>query len=151
MRYLIITIITLGMSACNLLVTEDDTFQCEKNAPIIVVAKEVCANAGGSDHSWNMNTNSESLQLSFVWGAGSFNLYFNTNNGRLIPGKYLYPGEVILGVYNLNKHGNGEVTITSNDTVNRVISGRFNLTAETATNYQANEYHVEGVFNKVSY
>lgn len=151
MKYLYIVVSVFILSSCDILVSEDDTFQCEKNAPIILGEKDICANAGVFSQSWNSNTNSESMGLTFVWGAGSFNIYFKTNSGRLDAGKYLYPGEVTLGISNLNKHGSGEVTITSNDTVNRIISGRFNLQAEAASNFQAHNYQVEGVFNKVRY
>ncbi|MGB0391101.1 MAG: hypothetical protein ACPGRC_07005 [Salibacteraceae bacterium] len=151
MKYLFCIGLVFGMMSCDLIKSEDETFTCEKNAPIVVGEKDICARAIGKDHSWSSQANTESLKISIIYGSGSFDLTLNTDQGRIQPGKYLYPGEVSFWVYNLNKTGSGHITVSSIDTVNRVISGSFDIEAEVANNFQASQFLSNGYFNKVSY
>ena len=59
MKYLYLGICVLILISCDILGSEDDTFQCEKNAPFKLNDKDICAQADGKDYSWNSNRNEE--------------------------------------------------------------------------------------------
>jgi len=148
MKYIYILLPLLLLGSCDLLQSEDEGFQCEKNAPIQVSGQDRCANAIGRNHRIGAYHSYEKLDLQF---NGDFTIHMQTDTGRITTKKYDYPGEVSLWFQEINKGGSGYVTITTFDTINRIISGRFDLTAEGAHNYQAYDYHVTGTFNKVRF
>lgn len=151
MKYLYIILSLLILNSCDLVKSEDETFQCEKNAPIQVSGADKCAFAHITKHQIGISNNSEHMEISFGYGTGNFKIDMTITSGRITTKTYTYPGEVSLWFPEINKSGSGTVTITSFDTVNGTISGQFDLKAEGASNYQAYTYQLNGMFNQVRF
>lgn len=132
------------------LLTEEDSFVCEKNAPIKVNNADKCAFAVGDNYNQDTTIPSERIVIKFSYSGGNFQIYLNAL--EIKPGEtYWYPGEASLSFPELNKGGSGRLLITAFDRTARTISGEFNMTAEGAANYTAYDYEVSGTFNEVSF
>lgn len=143
-----VLIFTGSLQSC--LLTEEDSFACEKNAPVKVNGVDKCAFAVGDNYNQDTSTPQERIIIKFSYGGGNFQIYLGTT--EIKEGiTYQYPGDASLSFPELNKGGSGTLTITAFDRTARTISGEFNMTAEGAANYATYDYKVSGNFNEASF
>ena len=143
-----IIIFTGLLQSC--LLTQEDAFVCEKNAPVKVNGVDKCAFAVGKFYRFDSTTPNEQLSIAFSYSGGSFQV--NLHTSELEEGvTYNYPGDADLSFPELNKGGSGILTITVFDRTARTISGEFNMTAEGAANFTAYNYEVSGTFSEASF
>jgi hypothetical protein len=148
MKYLYIIFTILILTSCDLLKSEDETFQCEKNATITSGTEDICTTA--VIRRYVHDATSANMNIAFVGGI-NIELNIHPINGKIETKTYHYPSDVDLWFPAINKGKSGTLTVTTFDTVNNLISGTFNFEAEGASNYQAYDFHSEGFFNKVRF
>ena len=148
MKYLYIVLSLLILSSCDLIKSEDETFQCEKNATITSGSDQSCVTAVVKKYT--KDPNHPYMTIGFI-GSANIELNLHPTNGIIETKTYHYPKDVDLWFPTINKGKSGILTITTFDTVNNLISGTFNFDAEGASNYQAYDFHSEGFFNNVRF
>ena len=135
----------ISFMSCDLTNQQDET-QCDKNAMV----DDECATAVVDQYKHNPGYANMVIRLSYS-GGSVIKISIHPTNGVIEAKKYNYYLETDLWFAAINQGKSGSVTITTFDTVNNLISGKFDFDAEGVSNSQTYDFHADGYFNKVKF